>query len=468
MTAIRLFFELNQPIIRFAYGLAFFIMGLAIALQSRQNSRLELARSLAWLAAFGINHSLYEWGELFSPVHEAYLTPTGVFILHDIHLLFLSVSFVCLLEFGVALLRPLRRGQWLHPVTLVIFGLYAVFIIFILPRFITDEHLWHHTADALARYTLGFPGGLLAAYGLREQTFRHIAPLKAPHIVATLRTAGIALFLYALLGGLVTPPIHFFPGSVINTETFERLIGIPTLVFHTLIGLVLSITIIRALEVFTVETDRRIEQMEQQQILAAERERMARELHDRTIQTAYTAGLMIDSARKLADPDSQIYTRLEHAVIALDEVIQDLRRNLGELRTQPSGETLSANLRRMAEDPRFRSLVNIDLDLDLSQEDSFSPARADQVIAIVGEALSNVVRHAHASHVTIRASRVDGRLDLTIRDNGAGLPQEPESGFGMRNMSERARLLGGALQVQGERGKGTTVHLNIPWEEDSL
>lgn len=465
MTAIRTFFEQNQPIIAFAHGLSFFVMGLAIALQSRQASRLALARSLAWLAAFGILISLFEWGELFSPVHEVYLTPRGVEILHDAHLLFLSLSFACLLEFGVALLRPLQRGQWIHPLTIGLLGGYAAALVFVLPRILPDPHIWHNTSDALARYLMGFPGALLAAYGLREQTFRQIAPLEAPRIVSTLRWAGIALAFYAVLGGFIPPPIPFFPGNILNTETFEQVVGLPPLVFQALIGLILAVTIIRALEVFDVETERRIEKIEQQQILATERERLARELHDRTIQTAYSAGLMVDSARKLAEPGSPIASRLEKAVTALDAVIQDLRLNLGELRGTPSGESLTTTLRHITEDPRYRSLVEINLEMNLPAGESLSPARADHVTAIVGEALSNIVRHARASEVTIRAIKGDSCLDLWIQDNGSGLPQDQEAGFGIRNMQERARLLGGRLEIKSQRGKGTTVHLDIPWQD---
>lgn len=212
METIRIIFLQNEPIIQFGYALSFFVMGLAIALQSRSSSRLALARSLAWLAAFGLLYSLYEWGELFAPVQEAYLSPTGIEILHIAHLTFLSLSFVCLLEFGVALLRPLGRGQWLHWITIGWFGFYVVFAFLILPGTVSDVSTWHDLANALARYTIGFPGGLLAAYGLREQTFRQIAPLHAPHIAAMLRTVGIALALFAVLGGLFPPPVPFFPG----------------------------------------------------------------------------------------------------------------------------------------------------------------------------------------------------------------------------------------------------------------
>lgn len=61
MDFLHTFFALNHSIIIFAYGLAFFVLGLAIALQSRRHSRLHLARSLPWLAAFGLAHGFFEW-----------------------------------------------------------------------------------------------------------------------------------------------------------------------------------------------------------------------------------------------------------------------------------------------------------------------------------------------------------------------------------------------------------------------
>ena len=74
MDILAEFFEINKSVIYFVYGLAFFVMGLNIALQSRQSSRLELARSMNWLAGFGILHGLNGWGDLFIPVQSTYLS----------------------------------------------------------------------------------------------------------------------------------------------------------------------------------------------------------------------------------------------------------------------------------------------------------------------------------------------------------------------------------------------------------
>ncbi|MBI5715379.1 MAG: hypothetical protein HZC38_18430, partial [Chloroflexi bacterium] len=120
----------------------------------------------------------------------------------------------------------------------------------------------------------------------------------------------------------------------------------------------------------------------------------------------------------------------------------------------------------VAADPRFCSLVNVSLDLKLSPADSFSPIRTAHVIAIVNESLSNVVRHAHAHQVLISTHRVDDWLQILIRDDGVGLAREPNAGYGLRNMRDRARLLGGAIHINGENGKGTLVTLMAPWKDE--
>ncbi len=466
MDFIREFFQLNHDIILFIYGLVFFVLGLAIALQSRRYSRLDLARSLSWLAAFGFTHSFNEWGDLFIPIQKTYLSEPAVQMLNVVQLLLLAVSFACLFEFGVALLRPLGRGRWLHgvPAGLLLAWIFSIF--FILLPFAADLLSWHHMANALARYFIGFPAGLLAAYGLRQQTFQRITPLNVPHIVNTLRVAGVALVLYAILGGLISPPVPFFPGNFLNSANFEQAFGVPPLAFRSLIGLTLAIAIIRALEVFEVETARMIERMEQQQILAAERDRIGRELHDGAIQTVYTAGLLVESARKLAAPESPLAGRLDKVIAVLNDAIGDLRRSLGELHTAPSGELLPVALHRLAEDPRFRSLVDISLNLDLADADALSPVRTDHVLAIASEALSNVVRHAQARRVRISAQGTDSRLTIRIQDDGRGITGDWQAGYGLRNMRDRARLLGGQLEVTSAGGKGTTIILDIPWKDE--
>ena len=100
--------------------------------------------------------------------------------------------------------------------------------------------------------------------------------------------------------------------------------------------------------------------------------------------------------------------------------------------------------------------------------ESFPPARSAHVLAIVNEALSNVARHAQARHAWIVAERTNGQLTLSVADDGVGFSaQTVEAGFGLRNMRDRARLLGGALSIEPRTPRGTLVTVKVPWEDVS-
>jgi signal transduction histidine kinase len=465
MEGVRAFLEANGTLITFAYGLTFFVLGLAIALQSLHSSRLELARSLPWLAAFGFTHGVHEWGDLFIPVQAAYFGGQALFLLHRLHLVLLAVSFACLFQFGVALLHPFGWARWLHTVPAAALAVWVFVTLFPLATVYGDFMTWHNAANALARYFLGFPSSLLAAYGLHQHINRWIVPFNIPRIVRPLRLAVAMLVLYAFFSGLVPPPAPFFPASILNSASFADVMVAPPPVFRSIIGLVLALSIIQGLEIFDVETDLVIENMKQQQIVAAERERIGRDLHDGSIQKVYTAGLIAESALKKMKPRSVAARRLQTALTVLDDAIRDLRRNLGELQTSPSSQLLAQGLRDVAEDPRFGSFVSIHLEMDLPEAEGFSAVRAEHVVAIANEALSNVIRHARARKVVIRIRREGDRLVLTMQDDGVGLQAGTLADYGMRNMRDRAHLLGGNLTVNGSGGKGTTVTLDVPWSD---
>jgi signal transduction histidine kinase len=157
-------------------------------------------------------------------------------------------------------------------------------------------------------------------------------------------------------------------------------------------------------------------------------------------------------------------SRLATAVGVLDDAISDLRQNLGQLHASAEPqESLRSALEKLATDPRFSSLVDVALDLGLPDSDTLSPERAVQVLAIVQEAFANIVRHAHAQHITIAARRLGDHLRLTIQDDGIGIPAHPVEGHGMQNMQARAALLHGSLAVERIE-KGTCVTLDIPWK----
>lgn len=160
--------SIDHALILFAYGLVFFALGLVVALFSRRTSRLELARSLKWLAAFGLLHGLNEWSELFILAYTSQLEPDTYMLLQVMQLILLATSFACLLQFGISLLNPFIgiRGLSLLPALL---GVGLFIIILSLQCAPENFQTWHRTGVALTRYGIGLPGALLAVYGLRRQ-----------------------------------------------------------------------------------------------------------------------------------------------------------------------------------------------------------------------------------------------------------------------------------------------------------
>lgn len=459
----RQFFELNSSLVFFVYGQVFFVLGLAIALQSRKHSRLALSQSLGWLALFGVTHGVHEWGHVFIPLQEQYAGPVGLAVLRLGQGILLALSFSFLFQFGAELLR--ERWPWLTAVPLLLTVLWG--LLFVIPGVAISGIQATPLPSIWARYLLGFPGALLAAWGLRYQAERQIKPLKLYPIYRTLRLAWLALVAYAILAGLIVPAATFFPANLLNHELLLAWFGVPVYVFRSLTGLVLTLAVIRVLEVFDLEVEQRIEQLEMEQSLLAERERIARDLHDGNIQQVYTVGLIMESAQhKLpADPEKAA-ERITQAMTALNDVIASLRAYMNALHREPPELPLDEGLRRFATDARYTGLIAIEVDLDRLPALELNSAQINHVLAIVNEALANAARHAQARRVQIAAAQSNGDLQLTVRDNGRGFAPGPEQeGYGLRNIQDRARLVGGRISINSQPGQGTTITLTMPCKE---
>ena len=124
-----------------------------------------------------------------------------------------------------------------------------------------------------------------------------------------------------------------------------------------------------------------------------------------------------------------------------------------------------AELQKLANDPRLGALIKVDMTINCCDDDRLSPVRTTHVVAIVQEAFNNVVRHAHARHIWAVADRRNGQLEIKVADDGVGMPDQVVAGFGVRNMRDRARILGGSLRYAARSPRGTEVILSIPWED---
>lgn len=462
--ALQTFFMTNRVILYSIYGQVFFTMGVILAVQSLRHSRLRLAQALPWLALFGLLHGLHEWGDVFIPIQATYLPAFLIKLLHIAQVFLLALSFLCLFQFGVATLSPLpspwRWAFWLPAGVFLVWLLGPFYIGLALIPEITD---WHAAASAMARYSLGLPGGLLAAYGLRVHAHRHIAPLDLPDIFRTLRIAGLAMAGYGIAGGLLGPAVPFFPGNLLNEDVVFQAVGVPMPVWRSILGLILLIALLRSIEVFQVEIDRRLEEMERANILALERERIGRDLHDRVLQQIYAAGLLAEVLREQCTSSAPMSEVLDRILISLNRAIEDIRLYILTLQGISRPGHLRSLLEEIIRDPRFRSLIDIEARIEVPDL-TLEPEQAAHLAAILTEAFSNVIRHARVRRALLEARMEDGRLRIGVRDEGVGMRPDRPVGMGLRTMQERARLLGGVLRIESQPGEGTTVWLELPVE----
>ena len=199
----------------------------------------------------------------------------------------------------------------------------------------------------------------------------------------------------------------------------------------------------------------------QELMLVADRDRIARDLHDIVIQRLFAAGLQLQGTRRMAVND-EVRERLDAGVAELDATIRDIRSTIFEL--QHGGErSLRADVRALVKEYvpvlGFTPLVRTSGPIDTAVGHEL----AGQVVAVVREALSNIARHAHATAAAVDL-QVDGTsLVLQVTDNGQGLPAERQES-GLRNARRRAAEFGGQLRLDEEDSGGTTLHGSVPLE----
>ncbi len=484
--------EVDWIILYFTYGLVFFVMGLITGFQSRRHSQLELARALPWLAGFGLTHGLVEWGYIFIPLQAQHLygatslsgfdllnyifvplqaqysLPPLVVLMVVAHLLLLAVSFCCLFQFGIELILPLFPHQrWLRAVPGAILLLWAIGLI--LRGALLSEPLNALVAvgDACSRYLLCFPGAILACLGLIHQA-RQVRATGLPRIATHLTGAAVAFSIYALCGGLLVPEAPFFPANWLNYPLLMRMIGIPAPVFRSVCGLAIAFFVVRSLDIFEVETDSLIADMEQERILAADRGRIGRELHDGVIQNIYSAGLVLEDAEHLLAQDPGLAQERLHTVMGtLNQTIDEIRSYIFELQPPQLCE-LQAGLRSLVRNLRRDTMLEIDFQITERCPHQATPQQVAHLTQIAREALRNVVQHADAHHVVVSLYCDDGQVRLTVTDDGKGMdPASPgglgRRGWGIANMRTRAELMGGQFTLDSAPGEGVRLAVTAPY-----
>ena len=201
-----------------------------------------------------------------------------------------------------------------------------------------------------------------------------------------------------------------------------------------------------------------------------ERRRLSRELHDTLEQGLAGIALQVDSARQhLGRRPEAVEHCLETALHMVEYSREETRRTVNQLRSQAleRGDIAQA-VREVARELTSGGEPTVEVEVRGAPR-RLSVAAEHHLFRIAQEALTNAVRHAHASRVSVSLAFTGDEVELTVSDDGRGIPPEPPGHgfhFGLSGMRERARALGTRLEVESAPGHGTTIRVRWSGKSD--
>lgn len=217
----------------------------------------------------------------------------------------------------------------------------------------------------------------------------------------------------------------------------------------------------------------RVRQVESRyKAVLSERNRIAREIHDTLAQGFVAVAVQLQIVGRALSGSSDAATRhLDEAQQLVRTGLEDARRAIWELRSENSDtQDLVSQLKQMAQRVTAQSGIRTHVEAHGTYRPL--PGRTEtELLRIAQEAVTNVVRHAHATSIEMQLYFSRRRVKLTIADNGQGFAGEAlsvaDGHFGITGMRERAQQMGGSVTVSSRRGQGTEVHVEAPAGSES-
>jgi signal transduction histidine kinase len=197
----------------------------------------------------------------------------------------------------------------------------------------------------------------------------------------------------------------------------------------------------------------------------ADRDRIARDLHDLVIQRLFATGLALQGAARLA-VRNEVTERVQAAIDDLDVTIRDIRATIFSLHRRPGTDDLRGELLDLVSEAAAKLGIVPALALEGPVDSAIPPEVRPHLIAVLSEALSNAARHADAARVTIKVAVESGDVVVSVQDDGKGLPDTVQES-GLRNLRARAVELGGSLELRPAEGGGTRLMWRAPLHRSS-
>lgn len=483
--------QIGFVLIFFIYGLGFFSMGIALMLETGRSPMLAERRLVRPLGIFGLMHGMHEWVEIIL-LQGVWLGVPFPKALTWLRVCWLALSFMPLVIFGV-------RGH-IPRIKYPRFT-YALGILWLLAFFSAIYLVLYQKGpqepqrlDALSRYFLAVPSGILAALAFHARS-RQVKAEQRLDLAACFEGAAAGFLTYGLTQ-IFVPHVDFFPAMYINADSFSQFTGMPVQIIRAAMAVLITVNLIRAIQIVEREREHqlvsaqqeRLDALEQirQELVAREnmrrellrhtviaqeeeRSRIARELHDETAQvlTALNLNLATLTQSLPRRPEvKELSGRLQNLFQQMSQGIYRLVHDLRPAQLDDLG--LVAALKYLADEEHNR--LNLAVYVDVQGQRRRLDTLVETVIfRVAQEALTNTGRHAQTDHAWVSLSFSPAQVVLKVRDEGCGFDPNvslvPPHGWGLAGMRERVESVSGELRVVSAPGQGTTVEACIPIAE---
>lgn len=445
-------------------GLVFFFMGFIILLQFKQYnhlSDLKIVKKIWILALFGIIQGLAQWVGALLPITLAPHVPSHLnFWFNFYEVLLNTISYCFLYGFAVEMMAlVLGKDYYLRMSAIMLFSLWLV--IFLLSYSI-NWVIWLNTSLTWSRLLLAFPGSILAALALNLQV-KEFGTIGISNLVNNLYGAVGSFCLYAVASGLDVPN-----GSLFTIFSGSWHAGLSD-ILRTVSGLGMAGFIIRIMEIFNIESNKKLTETQHREARLQERLRIGADLHDGVIQSLYAIGLGLEVAKNSVNAEPlKTQEILTDILVRLESAIDDTRYFILDLTVpEKTYKKWPDNLYHVVEEFSAAGL-NIKISYDIQEKNIiFDLHKSQELINVIREALSNVLRHAKTKEVALNIQQKGEELQIQIIDEGQGFVPEEQSkysltGYGINNMADRIAKLGGEFQLSSKLSQGTMVQIAVP------
>lgn len=204
-------------------------------------------------------------------------------------------------------------------------------------------------------------------------------------------------------------------------------------------------------------------------ILDEERQRIARDIHDSSIQSLIHVIHTVELAEKYIDVDT-IRAKLELQTIEknLREAINELRMQIYDLRSNPQ-ETVDfkTSLENLKSDLSIRT--SIDISFDIESLDTINSYICITIYKVIKECCLNTIKHSEAKSLLVKLFTINDSISLEIKDDGKGIDfstqEQNNVHYGLSIIKERVNLLKGDIIIEADKDKGTDIKITIPMKE---